>query len=207
MKRIAVFASGGGTNLQALIDAIGKGEIKNGKIEVVFSNKSDAFALERAKKTGIPVYHLNPKEFRDREAYDKELADKMNSLRIDLVCLAGYMKILTPAFVNGFKGKIMNIHPALLPSYGGEGMYGLHVHEAVLAHGEKITGCTVHFVDCGTDTGPIILQKKVDVGNAATPEELQKKVLDYEYVAYKEAVNLFCDDKLVVEDGKVKVLK
>jgi phosphoribosylglycinamide formyltransferase 1 len=207
MKRIAVFASGGGTNLQALMDAVDKGEIKNGKIEIVFSNKTDAFALERAKKHGIPVLYLNPKEFRDREAYDKELADKMNSLKIDLVCLAGYMKILTASFINGFKGKIMNIHPALLPAFGGEGMYGLHVHEAVLAHGDKITGCTVHFVDCGTDTGPIILQKKVDVGNAKTPEQLQQKVMAFEYQAYKEAVNLFCDDKLEVTGGKVVIKK
>lgn len=207
MKRIAVFASGGGTNLQALLDAIGKGEIQNGRVELVFSNKPDAFALERAKRHGIPSLYLNPKEFKDREAYDKELAVKMNSLKIDLVCLAGYMKILTGGFIDNFKGKIMNIHPALLPAHGGEGMYGIHVHESVLAHGDKITGCTVHFVDCGTDTGPIILQKKVDVAGAATPEELQKKVLDYEYLAYKEAVCLFCNDKLVLEGNKVKVLK
>jgi len=207
MKRIAVFASGGGTNLQALIDAVDKGEIKNGKIEIVFSNKADAFALERAKKQGIPSLYLNPKDFKDRQAYDKELADKMNSMKIDLVCLAGYMKILTGGFINNFNGKIMNIHPALLPAFGGEGMYGLHVHEAVLAHGDKITGCTVHFVDCGTDTGPVILQKKMDVGNAKTPEELQKKVLVYEHAAYKEAVELFCADKLVLEGNEVKVLK
>jgi phosphoribosylglycinamide formyltransferase-1 len=207
MKRIAVFASGGGTNLQALIDAVDKGEITNGRIEIVFSNKSDSFALERARRHGIPTLFLNPKEFTDREAYDKELADKMNSLKIDLVCLAGYMKIFTGAFVNGFKGKIMNIHPALLPSYGGKGMYGLHVHEAVLAHKEKTTGVTVHFADCGTDTGPIILQKKVPVDGAGTPEELQKKVLAYEYLAYKEAVNLFCNDRLVIEGSKVKVLE
>jgi phosphoribosylglycinamide formyltransferase 1 len=207
MKKIAVFASGGGTNLQALIDAVDKGEIKNGIIEIVFSNKKDAFALERAKKHGIPVMYLDPKEFKNREAYDCELAAKMNSLKIDLVCLAGYMKILTKGFIDNFKGKIMNIHPALLPSFGGEGMHGMHVHEAVIYHGVKISGCTVHFVDCGTDTGPIIVQKTVPVEEGDTPEMLQKRILTFEYLAYKEAVNLFCQDRLEIAGRRVVVKK
>jgi phosphoribosylglycinamide formyltransferase-1 len=207
MKRIAVFASGSGTNLQALIEGIDNGEIKNGKIEIVYSNKADAFALERAKKHGILAFYLNHKDFTSREEFDKTLADKMNSLNIDLVCLAGYMRILTKTFLDIFKGKIMNIHPALLPAFGGVGMHGLHVHEAVIAHGAKMSGATVHFVDCGTDTGPIIVQECVDVDDNDTPETLQLKILPFEYSAYKQAVDLFCSGKLVVEGRKVRILK
>lgn len=207
MKRIAVFASGGGTNLQALIDAVESEEIKNGRIIVVFSNRADAFALERANKHKIQTLYMDPKDFKTREEYDKALAEKMNGMMIDLVCLAGYMRILTKVFLDGFKGKIMNIHPALLPSFGGEGMHGMHVHEAVIAHGAKLSGCTVHFVDYGTDTGPIIVQECVAVDDDDTPESLQLKILPYEYAAYKQAVALFCEDKLVIEGRKVKILK
>jgi phosphoribosylglycinamide formyltransferase-1 len=207
MKRIAVFASGSGTNLQALIDGIDSKEIKNGKIEIVFSNKADVFALERAKKHNIQTFHLNHKDFSAREDFDKILAEKMNSMNIDLVCLAGYMRILTKVFLDIFKGKIMNIHPALLPAFGGEGMHGLHVHEAVIVHGAKMSGCTVHFVDYGTDTGPIIVQECVDVDSNDTAETLQAKILPFEYSAYKQAVDLFCRDKLVIEGRKVRILK
>jgi len=207
MKRIAVFVSGGGTNLQAIIDAIKSGYIKEGYIEIVVSNKKDAYGLERAVKSGIKAMFFDPKEYPEREVYDEYLAGKMNSLNIDLICLAGYMRILTGVFIDKFKGKIMNIHPALLPSFGGPGMYGLKVHEAVLNYGVKVTGCTVHFVDKNVDSGPIIIQKCVEVDENDTPETLQKRVLQLEHKAYPEAVKLFTEDKLIIEGRKVKILK
>lgn len=207
MKKIAVFVSGSGTNLQAIIDAIKSGYIKEGYIEIVVSNKNDAYGLERAIKNGIKAMFFDPKEYPQREVYDEYLAGKMNSMNIDLICLAGYMRILTGIFIDKFQGKIMNIHPALLPSFGGPGMYGLKVHEAVLNYGVKITGCTVHFVDKGVDSGPIIIQKCVEVDENDTPETLQKKVLQLEHKAYPEAVKLFTEDKLIIEGRKVKILK
>jgi phosphoribosylglycinamide formyltransferase-1 len=207
MKKIAVFVSGGGTNLQAIIDAIKSGYIKEGYIEIVVSNKKDAYGLERAVKSGIKAMFFDPKEYPEREVYDEYLAGKMNSLNIDLICLAGYMRILTGVFIDKFKGKIMNIHPALLPSFGGPGMYGLKVHEAVLNYGVKVTGCTVHFVDKNVDSGPIIIQKCVEVDENDTPETLQKRVLQLEHKAYPEAVKLFTEDKLIIEGRKVKILK
>lgn len=207
MTKIAVFISGGGSNLQALMDAIKDGYINEGYIEIVFSNKKDAYGLERAIKSGIKTMFLDPKEFSSREEYDEYLSGKMNSMNIDLICLAGYMRILTEKFLDKFRGKIMNIHPALLPSFGGPGMYGLNVHKAVLESGVKITGCTVHFVDKGVDTGPIIIQKCVAVDDDDTPETLQKKVLKYEHQAYPEAVKLFTEGKLKIEGRKVRILK
>lgn len=207
MKRIAVFVSGGGTNLQALIDAIEKGVIKGGKIEVVFSNKKDALGLERAKKHNIPVQYMNPKDFNSPEEFDKALASGMNELGIDIVCLAGYMKILTKSFLDAFKGDIMNVHPALLPAFGGPGMYGMHVHEAVIEHGVKVSGCTVHYVDYGTDTGPIILQKVVEVADNDTPETLQKKILKYEHELYAEVLKLYCLDRLEIKGRRVIIKK
>jgi phosphoribosylglycinamide formyltransferase-1 len=149
---------------------------------------------------------LDPQEFSSREEYDEYLAGKMNSMNIDLICLAGYMRILTEKFLDKFKGKIMNIHPALLPSFGGPGMYGINVHKAVLEAGVKITGCTVHFVDKGVDTGPIIIQKCVPVDDSDTPETLQKKVLEYEHKAYPEAVKLFTEGRLKIEGRRVKII-
>ncbi len=207
MKNIAVFASGNGTNLQALIDAIENGKIKNGRIKVVFSNKKDAFALERARKHGIEALYMDAKSAGTREDFDRLLAEEMNKRCIDLICLAGYMKILTRNFIDAFKGKIMNVHPSLLPSFGGEGMHGLNVHKAVIGYGAKMSGCTVHFVDYGTDTGPIIVQECVAVDDDDTPETLQQKILPYEYSAYTRAVALFCAGKLAVEGRKVRVKK
>ena len=207
MKRIAVFVSGGGTNLQALIDAFESKEIKDGKIEVVFSNKKEAYGLQRALKHGLGTLHMNPKDFVTPEDYDQALARGMNELNIDLVCLAGYMKILTKSFLNDFNGHIMNVHPALLPAFGGPGMYGLHVHEAVIDHGAKVSGCTVHFVDYGTDTGPIIIQKAVPVEQDDTAEVLQKRILPFEHQAYKEAVKLYCADKLEIMGRRVMIKK
>jgi phosphoribosylglycinamide formyltransferase-1 len=205
MKHIAVFVSGGGTNLQALIDAFETKDITNGKIEMVFSNKKGAFGLERAKKHNIPVLYMDPKDFNSPEDYDLALAGKMNALNIDLVCLAGYMKILTNVFLDTFKGKIMNVHPALLPAFGGPGMFGLHVHEAVIKHGSKISGCTVHFADYGTDTGPIIIQKAVPVEQDDTPEILQKRILPFEHRSYTEAVKLYCSEKLEIKGRRVYI--
>lgn len=205
MKKIAVFVSGSGSNLQAIIDACESGYISKGKIEIVFSNKEDAYGLQRAKKHNIKTLFLSPDDFKTREEYDKVVATKMNELNIDLICLAGYMRILTPVFLDTFKGKIMNIHPALLPEFGGKGMYGIYVHEAVLKAGKKESGCTVHFVDYGTDTGPVILQRKVPVLDGDTPEILQKRVLKQEHLAYKEAIKLFTEDKLEIIQKKVKI--
>jgi len=205
LKKIAVFVSGSGSNLQAIIDACESGYISKGKIEIVFSNKEDAYGLQRAKKHNIKTLFLSPDDFKTREEYDKVVATKMNELNIDLICLAGYMRILTPVFLDTFKGKIMNIHPALLPEFGGKGMYGIYVHKAVLKAGKKESGCTVHFVDYGTDTGPVILQRKVPVLDGDTPEILQKRVLEQEHLAYKEAIKLFTEDKLEIIQKKVKI--
>jgi phosphoribosylglycinamide formyltransferase-1 len=207
MMKIAVLVSGGGTNLQSLIDAVESGYIKDASIDIVVSNKAGAFGLERAKKHGIRADFQDPKNFAGAEEYDIALAEKFNSLGIGLVCLAGYMKILTAKFIDTFNGRIMNIHPALLPSFGGKGFYGLHVHKAVLAYGAKVTGCTVHFVDYGADTGPIIMQKCVDVSDNDTPESLQQKVLVFEHHSYKEAVRLFTEGRLKVSGRIVRVLE
>ena len=205
MKKIAVFVSGGGSNLQAIIDACESGYIKEGVIEVVFGNKREAFGLERAIKHKIKTLFIDPGEFKTREDYDETLAGKMNAFNVDLVCLAGYMRILTGVFIDKFHGKIINIHPALLPDFGGEGMYGMHVHEAVIKAKKKESGCTVHFVDYGVDTGPIIIQKKVDVMENDTPETLQKRVLEQEHKAYPEAIRLFVEDKIDIVNGAVKI--
>ena len=203
LKKIAVFVSGGGSNLQSLIDSVDSGHIKGAVIEVVFSDRESAYGLERARRHSIAALHLSPAGFFDREAFDRKIADEMNLLGVSLVCLAGYMRILTKAFIDTFKGVIMNIHPALLPKYGGAGMYGRHVHEAVIAAGESESGCTVHFVDYGTDTGPVILQKSVPVEEGDTPESLAKKVLALEHEAYPEAVKLWAEERIKTEGSKV----
>ncbi len=205
MVKIAVFVSGGGSNLQALIDAVESGYIKNGKIVLVISNNAGAFGLKRAEKHGIKNVFVNPKDFKTPQEYDAFLVKTLNDAQADIVCLAGYMKILTKEFIDGFKKPVMNIHPALLPSFGGKGCYGIHVHEKVLEYGAKVTGCTVHFVDYGADTGPIILQEAVNVSADDTPETLQKKVLVYEHKLYKEAVKLFCEGRLKLEGRIVKI--
>ena len=206
MLRIAVFVSGGGSNLQSLIDAFGSGSIKGGSIVLVFSNKETAYGLERAKAAGIKTMYLSPKNYPDRESYDLAAAEAMNLEKIDLICLAGYMRVLSKTFIDTFRGKIMNIHPALLPDFGGEGMYGIHVHEAVLKAGVKETGCTVHFVDYGTDTGPVILQRRAPVAEGDTPETLQKRVLAEEHKAYPEALKLYCEGKIKIEGNKVTII-
>ena len=178
MVRIAVLVSGGGTNLQALIDAQGRGEIPDGQIAAVISSSPDAFALERAKKAGIPGYVINRKDFASNQAMTVALTQQLKELDIGLVVLAGFMYILTPELIDAYPNAILNVHPALIPSFCGEGFYGLHVHEAALAYGVKVTGATVHLVNEIPDGGRILLQKAVEVLPEDTPETLQRRVME-----------------------------
>lgn len=199
MLKLAVLVSGGGTNLQAIIDKIENGSIENVKIEVVISNKKDAYALERAKNHGIAAECLSPKDFAERAEFDDALLKLLQSYQVDLVVLAGYLVIVPKNVVKAYTNRIINIHPSLIPSFCGDGFYGLKVHEAVLARGNKVTGATVHFVDDGTDTGPIILQKAVYVQEGDTPEVLQKRVMEEaEWNILPEAINLIANDKIKV---------
>jgi phosphoribosylglycinamide formyltransferase-1 len=203
--RIAVLASGSGSNLQALIDAWEVGSIK-AKFSLVFSNVQEAKALERAEAHGIETVSITSKGYKGtREQYDEQILNLCQDKKIDLICLAGYMRILTPVLIKPFLYRMMNIHPALLPKFGGEGMYGHHVHEAVIAAKEKESGATVHFVTEGVDAGPIILQGTVPVSVKDTAETLAEKVLKVEHQIYPEAVRLFCEGKIKVVDGRVKV--
>ena len=206
MLRLGVLVSGGGTNLQAIMDAIDKGGI-NAKIETVVSNKPDAYALERAGKKDIEAVCIRKKDFKDKAEYEKAMIEHFKTRNIDLILMAGFMVILSSEFVNAFENKIMNVHPALIPSFCGEGYYGLRVHEEALKKGVKITGATVHFVSPITDGGPIILQKAVEVKEDDTPETLQKRVMEEaEWVIYPEAIRLYADNKLVVENERVRRL-
>lgn len=206
MKRIAVLVSGGGTNLQALIDAQARGEL-GGEIAAVISSKAGAYALERAAKAGIPGYVLPRKEFDSNQAMTIALVDMLKDMNIDLVVLAGCMIIFTQELVDAYPNAIMNVHPALIPSFCGEGFYGLHVHERALAYGVKLSGATVHFVSAECDGGPIIAQKAVAVRPDDTPETLQKRIMEEaEWKLLPEAVRLFCEDKLAVE-GRTVIIK
>lgn len=205
MINIAVLVSGGGTNLQAIIDKIESKVITNASISVVISNKKDAYALERAKKHGIKGLCISPKDFEDRGQFNEALLQALDDYKIDLVVLAGYLVIVPENVIRKYRNKIINIHPSLIPSFCGDGFYGLKVHEAVLARGNKVTGATVHFVDEGTDTGPIILQKAVYVQEGDTPEVLQKRVMEEaEWNILPEAINLIANDKIEVVDNLVK---
>ena len=206
MKNIAVLVSGGGTNLQALIDAEKRGDIKNGKITCVISSKADAYALERAKQNGIKTRVLVRKDFPDVAAYTKAMTEALLEEKADLVVYAGFMTILDEQIVKAFPYKMMNVHPALIPSFCGKGFYGLHVHEEALKKGVKITGATVHFVTEVFDGGPIILQKAVEVQNGDTPEILQKRVMEQaEWKILPQAVSLFCEDRITVKDGNAYI--
>lgn len=206
MKRIAVLVSGGGTNLQALIDAQARGEL-GGEIAAVISSKAGAYALERAKKAGIPGYVLPRREFASNRAMTIALVDMLKDMNIDLIVLAGCMIIFTQELVDAYPNAIMNVHPALIPSFCGEGFYGLHVHEKALAYGVKLSGATVHFVSAECDGGPIIAQKAVAVRPDDTPETLQKRIMEEaEWKLLPEAVRLFCEDKLAVE-GRTVIIK
>ena len=205
-KKIAVLVSGGGTNLQALIDAQGRGELGNGKITLVIASKPGVYALERAAGAGIEGRVLARKDYDSIAAYSKALADEMTNAGIDLVVLAGFLTIIDEQVYEAFPNKILNVHPALIPSFCGKGFYGLHVHEAALAKGVKVSGATVHIVTPECDAGPIILQKAVAVMQDDTPEVLQRRIMEEaEWRILPEAVRLFCEDKITVENNKVYI--
>ena len=207
MKKIAVLVSGGGTNLQALIDAQHAGQIVNGEIVAVISSDPTAYALERAAKANIPGYVISRKSYSSNQAMTMALTEKLQELGVDLVVLAGFMTILTTEIVQAFPNAIMNIHPALIPSFCGPGCYGLHVHEKALEYGVKLSGATVHFVSEECDGGPIIVQKAVDVLPDDTPEVLQRRIMEQcEWKILPWAVSMFCQDKLQVEGRIVRVL-
>lgn len=204
MLKLAVLVSGGGTNLQAIMDAIAEGRITNAKIEAVISNNRNAFALERAKKAGIPARCITPKDYEDREAFHNALLEALEQSGADLVVLAGCLVVLPEQIVERYENRIINIHPSLIPSFCGTDYYGLKVHEGVLSRGVKVTGATVHFVDKGTDTGPIILQKAVQVRQGDTPKTLQQRVMEEaEWVILPKAIDLIANGKIQVADGKV----
>ncbi len=206
-KRIAVLVSGGGTNLQALIDAQKRGELGGGEIVAVISSKAGAYALERAKNAGIEGFVLPRKEFDSNQAMTIALVEMLQELRIDLVVLAGCMIIFTQDLVDAYPNAIMNVHPALIPSFCGEGYYGLHVHEKAIAYGVKLSGATVHFVSAECDGGPIIAQKSVEVLPGDTPEVLQKRIMEQaEWKLLPEAVRLFCEDRITVE-GRTVIIR
>lgn len=204
MLRLGVLVSGGGTNLQAIIDRIEDKTITNTEIAVVISNNQGAYALERAKTHGIQAECISPKDFADREEFHKALLKELQKNKVDLVVLAGYLVAIPPVIVEAYPNRIINIHPSLIPSFCGTGFYGLKVHEGVLDRGVKVTGATVHFVDTGTDTGPIILQKAVEVQNGDTPQILQKRVMEEaEWKILPAAIDLIANDRVTVENNKV----
>ncbi len=206
MLKLAVMVSGGGTNLQAVIDAIDNGKIRDARIAAVISNKKDAYALERAKKHGIKNCCISPKDYENREAFDAALLDALDREQADLIVLAGYLVILPEIMIQKYRNRIINIHPSLIPSFCGSGYYGLKVHESVLARGVKVTGATVHFVDEGTDTGPIILQKAVEVRQDDTPEILQRRVMEEaEWKILPKAIDLIASGSVKVVDGRVRI--
>ena len=206
-KRIAVLVSGGGTNLQALIDAQQRGEIIGGEIAAVIASNHEAYALERAQKADIPTYVVARKAYSSSQAMTQALVERLQSLDIDLVVLAGFMVILTSEMVQAYPNAILNVHPALIPSFCGAGYYGLHVHEAALAYGVKLTGATVHFVNEEPDGGPIVLQRAVEILEGDTPEVLQRRVMEQaEWHILPQAVSLFCEGRLCVEGRIVHIL-
>ena len=204
--KIAVCVSGGGTNLQAIIDGIDNGTIRNTEIAVVISNNKNAYALERAAKVGIEGICISPKDYSSREEFNKSFLEKLNSYNVDLVVLAGFLVVIPPEMICQYRNRIINIHPSLIPSFCGTGYYGLKVHEGVLSRGVKVTGATCHFVDEGTDTGPIILQKAVEVQEGDTPEILQRRVMEEaEWVIMPRAIDLIARGCVSVVDGKTKI--
>ena len=206
MLNVVVLVSGGGTNLQAIIDAVDSGKITNTKIAGVISNNKNAYALERAEKHGIPNQCISPKDYESREIFNQEFMKAVDAMQPDLIVLAGFLVAIPPMIVEAFPNKIINIHPSLIPSFCGVGYYGLHVHEKALARGVRVTGATVHFVDTGTDTGPIILQKAVKIKSDDTPEILQRRVMEEaEWKILPKAINLIANGKVTVADGKVQI--
>lgn len=206
MLKMVVLVSGGGTNLQAIMDAIDNGKITNARIEAVISNNKNAYALTRAENKGIAAECVTRADVPDRDEYDRVLLETVQKYHPDLVVLAGCLVVIPKIMVEAFPNRIINIHPALIPSFCGTGYYGLKVHEGVLARGVKVTGATVHFVDDGTDTGPIILQKAVEVQQGDTPEVLQRRVMEQaEWIIMPEAINLIANGKVSVVDGLVRI--
>jgi phosphoribosylglycinamide formyltransferase-1 len=206
MLKMAVLVSGGGTNLQAILDAIREGRITNASVEVAISNNPGAYALKRAENCGVKAVCVSPASYKDRELYNEALVQTIQSYQVDLVVLAGCMVVMPKAMIEAYPNRIINIHPALIPSFCGTGFHGLHVHEEVLKRGVKVTGATVHFVDEGTDTGPIILQKAVDVQPDDTPETLQRRVMEQaEWQILPRAIDLIANGKVSVEQSKVVI--
>ena len=206
MKNIVVLVSGGGTNLQALIDAQKRGEIKGGRISCVISSKEGAFALERAAAAGIPSVVMPRKNYADKVSYSMAIKEELDRQKADLVVLAGFMIILDECLTKAYPYKIINVHPALIPSFCGEGYYGLKVHEKALEYGVKVSGATIHFVNEEADAGAIILQGAVNISNDETPESLQKKIMEnVEWKLLPKAVSLFCEDRITIKDGKAYV--
>lgn len=201
MKRIAVLASGRGTNLEAILEAVERGDIA-GEVALVISDQEEAQALQRAQRRGVKNLYMNPKDYGGREQYDRAIVDQLKEARIDLVALAGFMRLLTPYFVTAFPQQIMNIHPSLLPAFPG-----LDGVEQAFAYGVKVTGCTVHFVDEGLDTGPVILQEAVPVIQQDTVETLHQRIHSSEHRLYPTAINLFCNDKLKVEGRRCMIIE
>ena len=206
MLRVTVCVSGGGTNLQAIIDCIADGTIKNARIVQVISNNPGAFALERAAKAGIPGVCVSPRDYPDREAFNEALLEKINEVSPDLIVLAGFMVAVPRQICAAYAGKIINIHPALIPSFCGKGYYGLHVHEKALERGVKVTGATVHFVDEDLDTGPIILQKAVDIMEDDTPQTLQRRVMEQaEWIILPRAIDLIAAGRVKIEGRRTRI--
>ena len=206
MLKVAVCVSGGGTNLQAIIDAVENGTITNTEIKVVISNNKNAYALERAKNHNIEGICISPKDYESRSEFNKAFLEKLDSYEVDLVVLAGFLVVIPPEMIEKYRNRIINVHPSLIPSFCGTGFYGLKVHEGALARGVKVTGATVHFVDEGTDTGPIILQKAVYIENGDTPEVLQKRVMEQaEWMILPKAIDLIANGKVSIVDGKTVI--
>ena len=208
MLKLGILVSGGGTNLQAILTAIEEKKITNAEAAVVISNNAGAYALERARKKGIPTVCISPKNYETREVFHRALLDELQKNQVDLVVLAGYLVAIPPMIVEAYPNRIINIHPSLIPSFCGTGFYGLKVHEGALGRGVKVTGATVHFVDAGTDTGPIILQKAVEVREGDTPEILQRRVMEEaEWKILPKAIDLIANGKVAVRDGRVHISK
>lgn len=206
MLKLAVLVSGGGTNLQAIVDAIDSGTITNARVSVVISNNKNAYALERATKHGIEALCVSPKDYDSRDAFNEAFLDKLNSYQVDLVVLAGFLVVIPEQMIRQYQNRMINIHPSLIPAFCGTGFYGLKVHEGALKRGVKVTGATVHFVDEGTDTGPIILQKPVEVLDSDTPEILQRRVMEEaEWQILPKAIDLIANGKVSVVDGHVVI--
>ena len=203
MLRVVVLVSGGGTNLQAIIDAIAAGKVTNAQIVGVISNNKTVKSLERARNAGIPAVCVSPKDYESREVFNDALLAKVKELTPDLIVLAGFLVAVPAEMIEAFPNQIINIHPSLIPAFCGVGFYGLHVHEGVLARGAKVTGATVHFVDNGMDTGPIILQKAVEVQQGDTPKSLQQRVMEEaEWKILPQAIDLIAQGRVTVVDGK-----